>query len=312
MKWFLLVVAAVLTPLGSVRAAGHRSIRLEYSVPPSCPNQDSFEARLAARLGYNPVNEPATHVAGVAVRISEDTLEARFSLGENGNSKRGERSFSGGLTDCDAVLSGVALALAIALDPRVLTRQAPEPSPVVIFSPVMQAVPEKALVPLPMPIHVSLAAGVRGSVGLLPAPGLGPYFEARLRLYSLSLALDGDASIAPTLSAGAGRVESSVVRGGLQLCGHAAFVSLCARGTGGGFAAGGSGFENSKRGWQPFATVGPLVGVGWKPIGGLLLNASVGLEVVLIRNAISLGPIELWNSSVLAGNASVSVGWLFL
>ena len=63
-----------------------------------------------------------SHVAGVVVQVHEGQLEASFSLWGIGGLERGERSFSGALTDCDALISGVALAMAIALDPRPLTR----------------------------------------------------------------------------------------------------------------------------------------------------------------------------------------------
>ncbi len=310
-----LVIVALLVPLASARGADRRAIRLEYTAPPSCPSKEAFQSRLAARLGYDAVSEPASHVAGVVVQVHEGQLEASFSLWEIGGLKRGERSFSGALTDCDALISGVALAMAIALDPRLLTRAPVEPpaaTPPPPVAPPPVVTPSPVAVASSNPLHLSLAVGVRSSVGLLPTLSAGPSFEARLRLRSFSIAADGDVFLAPTFETAGGRVETSLVRGGVQLCGHVAFLALCARGTGGGLAAGGSGFQNNRRGWQGVATVGPLLSMVWRPVSGLVLQASLAMDVVLIRNAITLGSIELWGSPLVAGNAGLSVGWQFL
>lgn len=307
-----------LLPLALAQGADRRAIRLAYTAPPSCPDQASFEARLAARLGYDPVGEPATQLATVMVQIRRDRLDATFSLSESDGAKRGERAFSGAATDCEGVLSGVALALAIALDPRLLTRP-PAPSGPSAASPVETPAGVPAQPPTVPPtasargdVHMGVAVGARGSAGLLPAASAGPTLEARLSLGSFSIAVDGDVLLAPTVEMAGGRVETSLVRAGLQLCGHVAFASLCARGTGGALAAAGAGFDNSRRGWQPVATLGPQLAASWRPVGGLFLQASLAMDVVLIRSAITLGSVELWNSPLLAANAGLLVGWQFL
>ncbi len=291
-------------------AAERRAVRLEYTAPAACPVREAFAARLAARLGYDPVSEPATHIASVAIQVREGLLEASFSLWESSGPRRNDRSFTAPLTDCDSLLSSVALALAIALDPRLLVRPPPTEPPVTAAPPPPPAPAPPA--PVPSPLQLSLAVGVRGAVGLLPAPSGGPVFEARARFGSFSVALDGELSLAPRVQVvGSGQIESSLVRGGLQLCGHVAFAALCARGTGGGLSAGGVGFDNARRGWQPTASVGPLFSVGWRPVGGLVLQAALALDVILVRTSILLGSVELWNSPPVAGNLAVSVGWQF-
>ncbi len=306
-----------LLPVASAQGSNRRAIRLEYAVPAVCPNKASFEARLAARLGYDPVGEPATQLATVEVQLRDELLDATFSLSVFGGAKRGDRTFSGPATDCKGVLSGVALALAIALDPRLLPRpptDAVAPSVPQVETPTVvppQAADTSPASSAPTAVHLMVALGARGAVGLLPTVSAGPSVEARLRFRSFSVAVDGDVLQAPTVEMAGGRVETSLVRVGVQLCGHVAFASLCARGTGGALAAGGVGFDNSRRGWQPVATLGPLLAASWWPVGGLFLQASLAMDVVLIRSAITLGAVELWNSPVVAGYAGLLVGWQF-
>ncbi|MBX7113268.1 MAG: hypothetical protein K1X64_02955 [Myxococcaceae bacterium] len=309
----VLLTTGLLLPLASAHGSHRRAIRLEYTAPAVCPNKASFEGRLAARLGYNPVSEPATQLVTVAVQVRGELLDATFSLADFGGAQRGDRTFSGAATDCEGVLSGVALALAIALEPLLLTRG---PTDAVPPGETHAAVP--AQVPnissasaAPSDVHLLVAVGARGAVGLLPTASAGPSVEVRLRIRSFSVAVDGDVLLAPTVDMAGGRVETSLVRAGVQLCGHVAFASLCARGTGGALAAGGAGFDNSRRGWQPVATFGPLLAARWRPLGGLFLQASLAIDVVLIRSAITLGAVELWNSPVVAGNAALLVGWQF-
>ncbi|MBK7861001.1 MAG: hypothetical protein IPJ65_20825 [Archangiaceae bacterium] len=284
-------------------SAAHPSLRLEYVAPANCPSEAAFRSLLAARLGFEPVGDPATHHASVTVEADPGALTATLAL-DAGR----PRTFRGEPTDCENLLAAVALALATAVDPALLvrTRKAVAPS---MPEPEAQAV---AAVDAPTTLHLSVSAGLRSTIALLPLASFGPMIELRARYRSFSAAVDVDAAMSPAFGVEGGSIDSAVVRAGAQACGHLAFVAMCLRGAGGALSASGSGFENARRGWLPVATLGPAVSARWQPIGALVLSAGAGLDFVLIRNSIVVGTSEVWREPLVAGSFELTAGWQFL
>jgi hypothetical protein len=302
----VLVLASAL--LATDLASAHPVLALEYSAPAGCPDAASFQARLSARLGYEPSGAKATHTSRVTVSSG---LTAKLELAERGAAAAGVREFEAGPEDCEALINSVALALAIALDPHVLAGPRRPASPAQSSDAPR---PAEAAAPVPAPdappalgFEVTLSA--RASVGHLPAVAFGPGLEARLRRGAFSLALEAEADFARPMAAQGGRVESALVRGGTQLCGHLGFAGLCLRGTAGAMSVAGVGFVDAQRGWLAVATLGPQVMATWHPLTQLVLSVTVGADIALLRNSIGVGTTDVWSSPWVAGAFGLAVGW---
>ena len=145
-----------------------RMLELEYLVPAGCPTQASFQARLAARLGYEVTGGPPTHVAAVSVVAQGSGLVATMRLREAAGQRWGERTFRSATDDCEALVSSVALALAVALDSR---EHPPIPEKVEPVGPVT-APPVAAVAVVPAPparrFEGHRRARRRGTVGSCP------------------------------------------------------------------------------------------------------------------------------------------------
>jgi len=275
------------------------AIRLTYAAPPECPAEPAFRAQLGARLGYDPVREPAAQDVSVTVQKSDSSIVATLKIA---NDK--ERSFPGAANECERILEGLALALAIAIDPAATVRpRRPAAAPI---TPAVEA----PAAPAPAPeVNIMFAGGLRSGIGLLPNAGFGPVVEGRVRYRAFSAAVDVDAVFAPALVVEGRRIATSVVRASAAACAHAALFALCLRGAVGGLYAAGSGFENARSGWLGVASVGPTLGLTWSPITNLVLQASAALELVLSRPALAVGPREVWRAPLIAGTVTIFAGW---
>jgi len=109
-------------------ATADEALRIEYSAPPTCPNQAEFLARVQARLSAARAPEPGefARTVSVAVNKEEDGFSARLQFVD----ARGEtivRTLSG--KTCDEVVSGIALVTAHALEAPDDERREPVPPP---------------------------------------------------------------------------------------------------------------------------------------------------------------------------------------
>ncbi|MBK7858549.1 MAG: hypothetical protein IPJ65_07985 [Archangiaceae bacterium] len=296
MIWAAGLVGAVLA--GSSGA----SIALTYEAPPACPPVEHFHRQLAARLGYDPVREPSTQHVKVFTEARDGALVVSLRVDD-----AKERLFPGGPTDCESLVDGAAIALAIALDPVTMVRAR---------KPAAPPAPQQAVVAEPAPatpaVEAVVLAGIRSSIALLPQLALGPVAQARVRIRRFSITLEGDAAFALPLRVDGGMLGSSAFRGGAQLCAHAWFAGLCVRGTGGAVAISGTGFTNAHTAWLPLATLGPAFTADWSPTPGLLLQAAAGVELSLFRHAVAVGAADIWQASLFTGFLTLGAGWHFL
>ncbi|MBL8954894.1 MAG: hypothetical protein JNK82_29220 [Myxococcaceae bacterium] len=287
----------------ALAAAPKPVLSVEYAAPQGCPDAAAFRAKVAARLGYEPAGERVTHAARVMVAPGGSGLTATLEL------EGGSRAFDAAAGDCEGLISSVALALAIALDSEAYVAPRKPPAAVPAAVPEVEAPPPAPVEEPGRPIHLGLSVAARAALGHLPAAAFGPALEGRLRWGAFSAALELEGAFAAPASALGGRVLTSQLRGGGQACGHIAFVGLCGRLTVGALRVEGQGFENARVGWSPVATVGPYALVVWQPVAGLLLQASAGLDVVLVRNSIEVSDTRVWTASRVAGTVGVAVGW---
>lgn len=114
------ISALIVIAMSCVAQAQPRPIELEWSAPPECPDAIAVEREVVRLLGDAPPGE-TTHVRGSIVR---DGGGLRLELWTARAGVEGTRTIEGG--SCEALVEAGALVIAIAIDPEVMLRVAPD------------------------------------------------------------------------------------------------------------------------------------------------------------------------------------------
>lgn len=270
--------------------------------------QQQLEDAVATRLGYNPFIPDAP--LQVVVEISGQTkLQARVRISQP-NRKPTETALNGP-SDCLALTDALALALAVAIDPLMLTRPAPtkvaevaEPSP----EPV---VPERKVVEHVAPPAPEIERGptVRFSlhgmggleVGTIPNGWASASIGSRLTRGALGLEVDALVVIPGTTTfQPMGQATSWAIGGTAAGCWlwHGLGVCGALRGSGLRFQA--LDLPEQKAGWVGFVAAGPRVSVllPWVP-KTFALRLQGELLVPFVRAAMQISQDTVWRQSVI-------------
>jgi hypothetical protein len=169
-------------------------VRIEYRAPPECPDVDAFKDLVASRVSANWEAAPGEFARRVVVHVS--SVEGRYTAtvelaGDAG--AQGAKTVSGAV--CANVVDGIALATALAIEPRGRDGQAPSDGGPVTSPPADRpADTATALEPVAPPASAALQeprakpdspapstapkswrlSGVRLSARALLATGVGP------------------------------------------------------------------------------------------------------------------------------------------
>lgn len=331
----LLVAAAIPGAAGATPSA-----RLVYSRSAgaaSCADEQALRAAVAKRVGYDPFFPVAkqTIVASIS-RVAGRRFVARIVLVDERGVEFGAREFHVEEA-CADLLDTMALAIAIAIDPQSLAREprpqnppAPEPPPTVDALPVVErsslgaaATPSPAPTPAATPamrlrspgapVMLEAAAGVVGSVGVAPAPGIGGALGAALRWRDVSLGLEGrfDAPASVRIQGG-GSASTSLVLLALAPCGYAGPLLGCGLIQRGQMRASGEApgaVEKSVPWWAAGGRFGLQV-----PVGGdrTVLRLSSDLLVNLVPQIVQLAGTQAWKAPRMTESLGLDVVVHFL
>jgi hypothetical protein len=315
----MLGLAAFLSPV-LLAGTPAEPVSLRYQLKaedPSCPSEAAFRALIAARLGYEPFQPDAGRVADVSITARSRRLLGELELRDAAGAPAGTRVLDAAPGACASLAESLALALAIAIDPQVLTREAPPPPPVIVLPPAPPPAPPPPSPPSPAAPAVasavwSVEAGASGSVGLLPDAALGLWLGAGVGRERFGATVWGEIALANAVSVAGGTIDSSLLRAGVDGCARFSFAGVCLRASGGAINAGGQGFLNDRRGALAVATVGPLVFAEVRPSNALAIRVSAGTDVALIRNSLFVGLLEAWHAPPASFEAGLFVSWGFL
>jgi hypothetical protein len=326
-------VAGVLLSAG--RAAAAPTGRLVYSRAPgaeSCPDEAMLRRSVAARVGYDPFFPWAkrTVVANLA-RRSRDFV-AIVSLVDEQGVAHGDRELrtSG---DCAELLDAMALAIAIAIDPEILTRPAQsspladgaeasgvapgvvgEPvaapaavTPSVFVSPARPDVPT-ALQPPPAtsPADFEATLGALVSSGSAPDLAAGLSAGAQVRWRRISVAVEGqvDAPAARSVKGG-GDVSAWPVLGAIVPCAYFGAFLACAVVQGGALRVSSGGVPDQRATWTALWQAGARAGV-LIPVGeSVSLRIRSDLLVNLDRARLGLRGAPVWTAPSLDGSLGI-------
>ena len=205
---------------------------------------------VSARLGYDPFFPWADRTIVARIEAEHGVVRGSVELLDEQGLVRGSRKLQARETQCEELVSGMALAISIAVDPTSLDRggqtpaaasAADEKDPEGEDWAAAQRTPSDPSAHLPRDVPdlvhresappgkppalvPELDLGGAVSAGLAPSVGVGPLFELGARLGSVSAGITGLYQFVLDRAAGAGRVSSSYAEGGLIGCYHFAIT----------------------------------------------------------------------------------------
>lgn len=302
-----------------------------------CPDEAVLREAVSARLGYDPFFPWANRTIVARIEADGGIVRGFVELLDEQGVVRGSRKLHAKENQCEELVSGMALAISIAIDPTSLDRggkaparaseseeKDPEgeewaeaqrgrsdfsgkpPGKKTYLLPPAPAPPSKPLTLIP-----ELDLGAAASTGLAPSVGIGPLFEVGARLGRLSIGLTGLYQFVLDRAAGAGSVSSSYAEGGLVGCYHFGVAFACARVSAGRLSVSGSGIS------RPSSAAGIVWRVG--PRGGVVLPISKTLGVRftfdasfdLGRQTVKLDQQDIWQSPIVGAVGAVAFHGLF-
>lgn len=322
-------IGGVLLSAGPAAAAP--TGRLVYSRAPgaeSCADEATLRRSVASRVGYDPFFPWATRtvVANLA-RRSRDFV-ATVSLVDERGVAHGGRELRTSV--CAELLDATALAIAIAIDPEILSRPAPPaalasasgpggvapdvgseavaPPPSAAATPVFPSPPRPegptSLPPPPATRRANFEAtlGAVASSGGTPHLAAGLTAGAQLRWRRVSVGVEGQVDTPTSRSAkGGGEVSAWPVLGAIVPCAYFGAFLACAVAQGGALRVSGGGLPDRRAtwtgSWQAGARAGVLI-----PLGeSLSLRVRSDLLVNLDRASLGLRNTAVWIAPPLGG-----------
>ncbi len=286
-------IAGVLL-LSAGHAAAAPTGRLVYSRAPgaeSCADEATLRRSVAARVGYDPFFPWAkrTVVANLA-RQSRDFVAVVSLVDEEGVAHGGRELRTSG--DCAELLDATALAIAIAIDPEILTHPAPPSTlaggsgpggvaPGVVGEPAAPpaATPPVFTAPAPPDVPTSLqpppatrpadfeaTLGAVASSGSAPDLAVGLSAGAQVRWRHVSVGVEGQVDAPASRSVQGGDVSAWAVLGAVVPCAYFGPFLACAVAQGGALRVSSGGVPETHAtwtgSWQAGARAGVLIPVG--------------------------------------------------
>lgn len=334
--WRIVVFAVVL--LWVRGACAFPTTRLTYqrgTGAEHCPDEAVLRKAVSARLGYDPFFPWADRTIVARIEADRGIVRGSVELLDEQGVVRGSRKLHAKENQCEELVSGMALAISIAIDPTSLDRGGVGPAgaseseeedsegeewaeaqsarsdsssklPREKFDVSPPSPPSK-----PPPLIPELDLGAAVSTGLAPSVGVGPLFEVGARLGSVSAGFTGLYQFVLDRAAGVGSVSSSYAEGGLVGCYHFGVAFACARVSAGRLGVTGNGVS------RPSSAAGIVWRVG--PRGGVVLPLSKTLGVRftfdasfdLGRQTVKLDQQDIWPSPIVGAVGAVALHGLF-
>jgi hypothetical protein len=216
----------------------------------SCSGEETLRADVAKRVGYDPFFPSAKQL--IVANLATDPaggFVARIQLIDERGVAYGTRVFHAD-RDCADLVDTVALAIAIAIDPRSLApRPATAPAPAQAAPPAPAPEPREPpreppanSLPAPpgVPVTFDGVVGLVASAGVAPTLAMGGAIGAVVRWRRVSLEIDGRVDAPASVPAqGGGRVSTWLASLTVAPCAHAGVLVACALAQGGAMRASG-------------------------------------------------------------------------
>jgi hypothetical protein len=317
---FSLLISPAIVCAASLAFAGEPTrptFDLAYDAPLACPARAVLVQQVAARVGYDPLDE--TSDTSVVVRIVEDAGDFRATVvlrepasvgsGPSDSEHRTHRRTLVSL-DCRELVASIALTLASYVDPILGAPRPPaKPTggrePIDVPPPVEETPPAR---PEPPARRVGVSLGVGSAIGLLPAPSIGPRAGIFLEVPHVRLALEAaaDLSVASKTVRGvdlsasllAVAVVPCLVEGAFFACGEASVGRYEARATA----------EASWADASLFGALGLRAGGAWR-LGGSSIEGYGFVSAPLSRADLVVGGDAVFRTAPVYGGLAIAIRW---
>jgi hypothetical protein len=321
MLWRALTLAALMLAAAPALAQERAAASLDYEVGEQlgCPSEDAFRDAVAGRLGYDPFREDAPRRIHARIDRAGPRLRGRVKVLDADGKAAGSRQLESAENECAELVSSLAMAVSILLDPLAATgvpTKPPPPAPPA--RPSCPACPPPRPVPCPEPepetdpARLFAGAGLGASLGLTPGVALGPSVLVGLTWSRLSLALQGRADVTPVSPEAEGqRVTAAVFSAGPRGCGWVGVALGCVGAQAGIFQ--GRGVDLVAPSTQTGAFVSADVAAGlaiplWQDTH---LELLAELRAPLSRTSLLVDDQTVWTAPPLAAGLRVGLTYAF-
>lgn len=260
-----------------------------------CPDESTFRALVAAKLGYDPFGAGAGAALRVVFRRSGSDLSGILTL-ESGGAPRGERTLRSAGAGCDELAASLALAAAVALDPNAVANRDQDAAPVPVPVPTPSPTPASPPAPSPprppepsrRPLRLRVFAGAFVPLGLTPSVTAGARLAAGLDGESWLLGLEGGATLESSKGSTTGKVTAQRIEGALVPClrpelSRTVALALCAIGRLGVVRSSAEQVTRASPKTDLVSSVGPRAGVELFPWPSVGFSAEIEAPVSLTR-----------------------------
>jgi hypothetical protein len=121
----LLTIGGAFRPGDAVAGVSSRIIYSRVEGELSCPDESVLRAGVAQRLGYDPFVAYAKTTVVAELFRDGSKLRARAYIVDDNGERRGSRELASETDDCGQLVSALALAISIALDPMTMNLPSP-------------------------------------------------------------------------------------------------------------------------------------------------------------------------------------------
>jgi hypothetical protein len=307
----VLLLAVALAAVGASRSAAAApsgragAVALTYTLEAGtggCPDERWIRQSVAGRLGYDPFDLRAPLRVEARISRVDRALVGNLEVTDETGELRGRRQLTSSEGDCLELASAMELAIAIAVDPLVLTRPEPAP-PVTAPAPEPEPPPAPAAPPpvsRPGPAFLA-GVGLLGSAGVSPSPVAGFSGVGIFRWERFSLALEGRADLTSTVAHRGGTVSSSVLLASAVPCAHLGGMAACAVVSAGALRVTGQFVPPARRVSSPMLLGGVRVQAEL-PLGQrFVLLPWVQGQAVLSRTTVLSGEETVWVTAPFTG-----------
>jgi hypothetical protein len=287
----------------------------------SCPDRASITDAVAARLGRVPFDDKAE--LKITAHLSrDDRWSARIVL-QRGEEIVGERELASSATTCDELAEAVALAIAIAIDPLVLTRDVGDAGDAGDAAPALREEPDAApevrepeAAPAPpqhdaIDVAIEVFGGAFGAIGSAPSPTLGLRAGGSIGVDVFRVGVEGRADLPASARVSGGSVETHLLTGALMPCVQMTIVMGCAVVEAGAMRAQALDLPGATPQTSPWLAGGGRVALEWPFMD--VWRARLHLDVVAPLTRVSVrargDDQPLWTTPPIQGSVGVQIGW---
>jgi hypothetical protein len=326
------VLSVAALALGASPVLAAPSARLTYvrdSGAEHCPDEAVLRHAVEQRLGYDPFFPWADRTMVARIRSDGRGLHGTVEMLDKTGLVQGSREISAPTPQCTELVSGMALAISIAVDPSSVERGAgadvghAAPDDAVIDWSSARA-EEAASRPPPSPASrdaispsarrhsadiawvPELDAGVAGAIGVMPAVALGPRIGGALRRRAWSLGIEGRYLLAFDSTRDGKSVSSTLLEGMGLGCIHVGMPFACVAGSIGRVAVSGN-VAQPNHDAALVARLGPRLGVELAVTPEIAVLAQADVAFNLGRQSIQIDSQGVWKSSLVGGFTEIAV-----